>query len=51
VIDDDQQRKSGGVDHYVRSLREAVITCLEIAKNTRIASVASSSMINERVEI
>ena len=31
-ISNEQQRKSGGADHYVRSLREAVITCLEVAQ-------------------
>ena len=45
VIDDEHQRKSGGADHYVRSLREAVITCLEIAKDApNPTAVASSSM-------
>jgi hypothetical protein len=45
VIDDDQQRKSGGADHCVRSLREAVITCLEIAMNASSPhAVASPSM-------
>jgi hypothetical protein len=45
VIDDDRQRMSGGADHYVRSLREAVIRCLEIAKNASEApAVASLSM-------
>jgi predicted PurR-regulated permease PerM len=42
AIDDEQQQKSGGADHYVRSLREAVITCLEIAKNAIPAGSAAS---------
>jgi predicted PurR-regulated permease PerM len=33
AIGDEQQRKSGGADYYVHSLREAVTTCLEIAKS------------------
>jgi predicted PurR-regulated permease PerM len=36
AIDDEQQRKSGGADHYVRSLREAVTTCLEVAQNAAL---------------
>lgn len=38
AIIDEQQRKSGGADHYVHSLREAVTTCLEAAQNAALAS-------------
>jgi hypothetical protein len=38
VIRDEQQRKSGGADHYAHSLREAVTTCLEVAQNAALAS-------------
>ena len=35
---DEQQRRFGGADHYVRSLREAVTTCLEVAQNAALGS-------------
>jgi hypothetical protein len=50
AISDEQQRKSGGADHYVRSLRQAVTTCLEAAQNAALTSAKPELPRTERSE-